>query len=101
VKWAERIDHPSQASYLVARAFQEMLFGRRGPGALEISWDQFTATAEVTQQEPLPLNPNPVPDPEKIDTLARLLNEAKAPMLWVGSGAVPCGTGNPGAGRTN
>jgi acetolactate synthase-1/2/3 large subunit len=87
LKWAERIDHPSQASTMVARAFQEMLSGRRGPVALEMPWDQFTATAEVTPQEPLPLHPNPVPDPEKIDALARLLNDAKAPMLWVGGGA--------------
>src|SRR6201995_4594942 len=36
VKWAERIDHPAQGSYLVARAFQEMLSGRRGPVALEM-----------------------------------------------------------------
>ncbi len=88
VKWAERIDHPSQASYLVARAFQEMLSGRRGPVALEMPWDQFTATAEVTPQDPLSLHPNPMPDPEKIDALAKLLNEAKAPMLWVGGGAL-------------
>jgi acetolactate synthase-1/2/3 large subunit len=88
VKWAERIDHPSQAPYLVARAFQEMLSGRRGPVALEMPWDQFPATAEITPQDPLPLHPNPVPDPEKIDALAKLLNAAKAPMLWVGGGAL-------------
>jgi acetolactate synthase-1/2/3 large subunit len=88
LKWAERISHPSQASYLVARAFQEMLSGRRGPVALEMPWDQFTATGDVTVQEPLPAHPNPVPDPEKIAALAKLLNEAKAPMLWVGGGAL-------------
>jgi acetolactate synthase-1/2/3 large subunit len=88
LKWAERIDHPSQASDLVARAFQEMLSGRRGPVALEMPWDQFTATAEVTPQDPLPLHPNPTPDPERIDALAKLLNGAKAPMLWVGGGAL-------------
>jgi acetolactate synthase-1/2/3 large subunit len=87
LKWAERIDHPSQAPYLVARAFQEMLSGRRGPVALEMPWDQFAATAEVTPQDPLPQHPNPVPDPEKIEALAKLLNEARAPMLWVGGGA--------------
>jgi acetolactate synthase-1/2/3 large subunit len=88
LKWAERIAHPSQASYLVARAFQEMLSGRRGPVALEMPWDQFGATAEVTPQEPLPPHPDPVPDPDKIDALAKLLNGAKAPMLWVGGGAL-------------
>ena len=43
LKWAERIEHPSQASYLTARAFQEMLSGRPGPVALEMPWDQFAA----------------------------------------------------------
>jgi acetolactate synthase-1/2/3 large subunit len=88
LKWAERIEHPTQAPDLVARAFQEMLSGRRGPVALEMPWDQFTATAEVTPQDPLPLHPNPVPDPEKIDALAKLLSGARAPMLWVGGGAL-------------
>src|SRR3954451_3292150 len=82
LKWAERIDHPAQAPDLVARAFQAMMSGRRGPVALEMPWDQFSATAEVTPQEPLPPHPAPVPDPEQIAALARLLNEAKAPMLW-------------------
>ncbi len=88
LKWAERIDHPTQAPDLVARAFQAMLSGRRGPVALEMPWEQFTATAEVTSQEPLPLHPVPVPDPEKIAALVKLLDDAKAPMLWVGGGAL-------------
>jgi acetolactate synthase-1/2/3 large subunit len=88
LKWVERIDHPSQAPDLVARAFQAMLSGRRGPVALEMPWDQFGAAAEVTPQDPLPPHPNPVPDPVKIDALAKLLNGAKAPMLWVGGGAL-------------
>ena len=88
VKWADRIEHPSQAPHLVARAFQEMMSGRRGPVSLEMPWDQFGATAEVTPQDPLPQFPNPEPDPEKIEALARLLNAAKAPMIWVGGGAL-------------
>ncbi len=88
LKWAERIEHPSQACYLVARAFQEMLSGRRGPVALEMPWDQFTASADIAPQEPLPRHPNPPPDPEKIAVVVKLLNEAKAPMLWVGGGAL-------------
>ena len=87
LKWVERIEHPSQASHLTARAFQEMLSGRPGPVALEMPWDQFTASAEITPQEPLPLHPKPQPDPERIAALAKLLDEAKAPMLWVGGGA--------------
>jgi acetolactate synthase-1/2/3 large subunit len=88
LKWAERIEHPSQAPYLVARAFQEMQSGRRSPVALEMPWDQFSAVAEVTPHDTLPLHPLPTPDPEKIAALAKLVNEARAPMIWVGGGAL-------------
>jgi acetolactate synthase-1/2/3 large subunit len=88
LKWAERIEHPSQAPYLVARAFQEMLSGRRGPVALETPWDQFPATTDVVPQDPLSLQPVPVPDSEKLAALAKLLDAARAPMLWVGGGAL-------------
>lgn len=88
LKWAERIEHPNQAPYLVARAFQEMLSGRRSPVALEMPWDQFPAVADITPQDPLPLHPNPVPDTAKIAALAKLVEGARAPMLWVGGGAL-------------
>ena len=90
-KWAERIEHPTQAPQLVARAFQEMLSDRRGPVALEMPWDQFSAASEVTPVDPLPRRPDPVPDPDQIATVARLLASAKAPMLWVGGGALHAG----------
>ena len=73
LKYAERIEHPTQAPYLVARAFQEMLSGRRGPVALEMPWDQFGASAEVTPQDPLPLHPKPRRIPNAIAALAKLL----------------------------
>jgi acetolactate synthase I/II/III large subunit len=88
LKWAERIDHPAQASYLVARAFQEMMSGRRGPVSLEMPWDQFSAEADVAPQDPLPLHPTPQPDAEQVTTLAKWLDGANAPMLWVGGGAL-------------
>jgi acetolactate synthase I/II/III large subunit len=92
VKWAERIEHPSRAPYLVARAFQEMQSGRRGPAALEMAWDQFSATAEVAPQEPLSPEPAPVVDPEPVAAIARLIAAARAPMIWVGGGAQHAGT---------
>jgi acetolactate synthase-1/2/3 large subunit len=88
LKYADRIEHPTQAPILVARAFQEMLSGRHGPVALEMPWDQFPAVAEVTPQDPLPLIPNPAVDPEQIGALARMVAEARAPMIWVGGGAL-------------
>ena len=87
VKHADRIDHPSEAPLKIARAFQEMLSGRRGPASIEMPWEQFAAQAEVTPIDPLPALPNPTPDPERIADLAKLIDAAKAPMIWVGGGA--------------
>jgi acetolactate synthase-1/2/3 large subunit len=91
LKWADRIEHPTDAPYKVAQAFQAMLSGRPSPVALEMPWDQFPATADIAPVDPLPLIPKPVPDSEKIVELARLLDAAQAPLIWVGSGAIHAG----------
>ena len=88
LKWAQRIEHPTQASDLVALAFREMASGRPGPVALEIAPDQLTATADVTIQDPLPLPASVVPDPAAIARIADLLNASSAPLLMVGGGAL-------------
>ncbi len=87
LKFAERIEHPTDAPQVMARAFQAMTSGRPGPVAVEVPWDMFPATAEVTPQDPLGNRPNPTPDPEKITALAKLVDTAKMPMIWVGGGA--------------
>ncbi len=91
LKFAERIEHPTEAPQVMARAFQAMTSGRPGPVAVEMPWDMFPATAEVTPMDPLGKWGNPVPDPEKISALAKLVDGAKFPMIWVGGGAVDAG----------
>lgn len=91
LKFAERIEHPTEAPQVMARAFQAMLSGRPGPVAVEVPWDMFSASADVTPLEPLGKRANPVPDPEKIAALARLVDGARAPMIWVGGGAADAG----------
>jgi len=91
LKFAERIEHPTEAPQVMARAFQAMLSGRPGPVAVEVPWDMFSASADVTPVDPLGKRANPVPDPEKIAALAKLIGESKAPMIWVGGGAVDAG----------
>ncbi|MCX7381370.1 MAG: thiamine pyrophosphate-binding protein [Alphaproteobacteria bacterium] len=90
-KFAERIEHPAEAPEVMGRAFQAMMSGRPGPVVVEMPWDQFPATAEVTPQDPLPLRAVPVPDPDRIAALAKLIDAAKAPMIWVGGGAADAG----------
>src|ERR1700710_2058435 len=88
VKWADRIEYPDAAPSLVSRAFQEMLSGRRGPGALEMPWDVFTQRADVGASKPFDLLPPPLPDSDRIKDAAALVGASKSPMIFVGSGAI-------------
>jgi acetolactate synthase-1/2/3 large subunit len=88
VKWADRIEHPAEAPTALARAFQEMLSGRRGPAALEMPWDVFTQRAETGLAKPFDPFPAPRPDSERIKDAATLIAASKAPMIFVGSGAI-------------
>ena len=87
-KWAGQIEHPSQAALLVARAFQEMSSGRQGATALQAAWDYFTTAAGVGPPVKLPLFPAPALDLDAIDEAAKLIGASRAPMLFVGSGAL-------------
>jgi acetolactate synthase I/II/III large subunit len=88
VKWAERIEYPANAPAMVARAFQEMLSGRRGPASLEMPWDIFTQKAEVGPADIFNRFPAPQPDPDRIKSAASLITASKTPMIFVGAGAI-------------
>ncbi|MGY4477937.1 thiamine pyrophosphate-dependent enzyme [Bradyrhizobium sp. USDA 3364] len=88
VKWAERIEYPDNAPAIVSRAFQEMLSGRRGPASLEMPWDVFTQRSQVASVKPFDPLPAPQPDPDRIKAAADLIAGSKAPMIFVGSGAI-------------
>jgi acetolactate synthase-1/2/3 large subunit len=91
VKWAERIEYPANAPALVARAFGEMLSGRRGPASLEMPWDVFTQRVEVGEAETFTPLPPPQPDPDRVKSAASLITGSRAPMIFVGSGAIDAG----------
>src|SRR6516165_12236773 len=83
VKWADRIEYPAGAPDLVARAFQEMLSGRRGPAAVEMPWDVFTQRADVGLAKVLDPFPAPLPDLDRIKDAAALVAASKHPMIFV------------------
>ncbi|KQT08417.1 MULTISPECIES: thiamine pyrophosphate-dependent enzyme [Bradyrhizobium] len=91
VKWAERIEYPGNAPTIVARAFQEMMSGRRGPASVEMPWDVFTQRADTAAAQMLEPLPAPQPDPDLIKQAATLIKNSKAPMIFVGSGAIEAG----------
>jgi acetolactate synthase I/II/III large subunit len=88
VKWADRIEYPGNAPTTVARAFQEMTSGRRGPASVEMPWDIFTQRADTAAAKVLEPLPAPQPDPDMIKQAAALIRNSKAPMIFVGSGAI-------------
>ncbi|MBH5388409.1 thiamine pyrophosphate-dependent enzyme [Bradyrhizobium diversitatis] len=91
VKWADRIEYPGNAPTVVARAFQEMMSGRRGPASVEMPWDVFTQRAETAAAQVLEPLPAPPPDPDLVRQAAARIKTSKAPMIFVGSGAIEAG----------
>src|SRR5213082_2701965 len=88
VKWADRAEYPDVAPALVSRAFQEMTSGRRGPASVEMPWDVFTQRADTAAARVLEPLPAPQPDSDMIKQAAALIKNSKAPMIFVGSGAI-------------
>jgi multidrug transporter EmrE-like cation transporter len=86
-KWSERINHPTEAPRVMAEAFRQLASGRIRPVAVEAPWDVFGMKAEVTQVAPLGPIAAPTPDPDSIAAAAKLIAEAKRPLLSVGAGA--------------
>src|ERR1700748_3690749 len=86
VKWADRIEYPGNAPTVVARAFQEMMSGRRGPVALAMPWDVFTQRVAAGAEKPFEPFPAPQADSARIKEAAALIASSRAPMIFVGSG---------------
>lgn len=90
-KWAERINHPTEAGAVMAEAFRQLRSGRVRPVAVEAPWDVFGMRAEVTSVAPLaPLAP-PVPDPAAVADAAALIGGARRALIMVGAGALDAG----------
>ncbi len=87
-KWAERINHPTEAPGLMADAFRTMLSGRTRPVGVEAPWDVFGMAAEVDMADAALPVPAPMPDPESIEAAAEMIAAAKNPMIMVGGGAL-------------
>jgi len=85
-KWADRIEHPSEAPRIIEQAFGAMLSGRRRPVAIECAPDILKEVSEVNLRGPIAPPTPPKPDPDTIEQAAKILGAAKAPMILVGRG---------------
>ena len=86
-KWAERINHPTDAPWMMAEAFRQMTSGRKRPVGIEAPWDVFGMAAEVDLDVDLSPIPACSPDPDAIGAAAEMIAAAKNPMIMVGGGA--------------
>lgn len=85
-KWAARANHPTEIPGLVREAFRQMGSGRPRPVGLEVPPDILQLETEVDLGGVAEPDPAPEPDPDAIARAAKLLGEAKRPMIFVGSG---------------
>ncbi|TRW95380.1 hypothetical protein FNJ84_16740 [Paracoccus sp. M683] len=87
-KWADRIDHPTEAAAKMDEAFRQMLSGRQRPVGIEAPWDVFGMSAEVAPPEPARPLPAPEPDPDQVAAAVDMIRAARNPLIMVGSGAI-------------
>ena len=85
-KWVETLNQAEQVSEVMRRAFNLLRMGRPGPVMVEIPAD--VAVADVGDQAALQYKPvkatSPAGDPRDIATAARVLVEARQPVIHAG-----------------
>ncbi len=86
-KWAQRIDHPSAAPAAVSEALRQLNTGRPRPVEIEMPMDVMGQRTEVELLEPASGYAVPPVDADLIEAAAKLLGNARRPLIVVGSGA--------------
>jgi acetolactate synthase-1/2/3 large subunit len=89
VDFSARIGSPEVASRYVAEAMRAMYSGRPGPAALECAIDMWGRSAPMTLTKPLAI-PKTIIDEDAVLAAAKLLGNAKDPMIVCGGGAQDC-----------
>lgn len=81
--FVNRIDDLADA---LRNAFRIANEGRKGPVLVDITKDVTAATIEYEKQEPIPLAPHPKFKQKDIETIVRIINESKRPVIYFGGG---------------
>ena len=86
-KWAACAYHPEEIPELVQEAYRQLRTGRPRPVVLEVPPDVLQATGDVTLVDPVSVTA-PAGDPARLEDAARLLGEAKRPVILAGGGVI-------------
>ncbi|MEM7115829.1 MAG: thiamine pyrophosphate-dependent enzyme [Chloroflexota bacterium] len=90
-KWSERIRMPAEAPGLIGEAFRQLNTGRARPVGIEVPPDILKRkTAVSLPTERLPVS-HPPADYDAINEAAKILGNAKNPVIFVGGGALDVG----------
>ena len=87
-KWAGRAMTPQEIPGLVHEAFRRLETGRPRPVEIEIPPDILQKRAEVHLLEPEAFERGDAGDSDLLDRAARLLGEAKRPLIYSGGGVL-------------
>jgi len=93
-KQAERATTPPEIPGLVQRAFAAVKSDRQRPVEIEVPPDTLFATAEVELLLPAEAPERFAGDPELLERAARLLVDARRPLIWSGGGVLRSGAGD-------
>lgn len=84
-KWNYQIQNPEEISTIIAQAFSVAKSGRPGPVLIDIPKDMQFGTCTFHYSKPKRLAP-PALAMDNITSAAKLLNEAKRPLIIIGNG---------------
>ena len=82
------VNHIEDLEPALRDAFKVAASGRRGPVLIDITKDVSVAMAEFTNKAPLPLDPIPEIPQDTLQEAAKLVNNSKKPLLYVGGGLI-------------
>ncbi len=90
MKWAGRANRPEDIAGVVSEAFHQLTSGHPRPVEIEIPEDVLQAKAEVQLPGPTPPQPGQG-DPDLLKQAAKLLGQAKQPIIFAGGGVLQAG----------
>ena len=90
-KWNCQVKRTEDIPAAMAKAFYVARSGRPGPVVVDITKDAQSGTAPFRYEKLVSIRsyvPVPEPDPARLDEAARLIDEARHPLVMVGQGVI-------------
>jgi acetolactate synthase-1/2/3 large subunit len=87
-KWAERMDDASEVPAKLGEALRQLHAGRPRPVAVEMAMDVMAREGDVGPFAAVQADGHPAVDADAVARAAKLLGEARHPLIFVGGGAL-------------